>query len=100
MKQQPAVSLLIVQPEQAEEPVHALPRVSLDGEAHTPERTTDAWQQARAAYLARFPEVEPMLALEDFRFVTISPKQARHIAGFGAARNVDLDELAGILQSK
>ena len=47
----------------------------------------------RHAYLARFPEAEPMTALGDFRFVVLHVLGARQVAGFGAARTVDADEL-------
>ena len=55
------------------------------------------WVTARRAYLARFPDVEPMTALPDFRFVTLQLTGARQVAGFGAARSVGPDELAQAL---
>ena len=55
------------------------------------------WQALRAAYLARFPEAEPMTQLGDFRFVALRPVAGRHVAGFGAARSVDNDEWARVL---
>ena len=53
----------------------------------------------RAAYLERFPEAEPMTQLGDFRFVALHLTGARHVAGFGAARSVDVDELAQVLNA-
>ena len=94
----PSASLLVMQPEVAGEPVHALPRVTLDCQASTPEAGGPHWQACRAAYLARFPEAEPMTQLGDFRFVALTPTGARHVAGFGAARSVDADELAQVLR--
>lgn len=38
-----------------------------------------------------------MAALGDFMFVLLRPTGARQVAGFGAARNVDADELARVL---
>jgi putative heme iron utilization protein len=93
----PQVSLLVMAGEVAGEPVHALPRVTLEGRAQVPERDSPLWQAARAAYLARFPEAEPMTALGDFLFVLVTPASARQIAGFGAARTVDAADLAQIL---
>jgi putative heme iron utilization protein len=78
--------------------VHALPRVTLDCEAATPDAGSATWETCRAAYLARFPEAEPMTHLGDFRFVMLTPTGARHVAGFGAARSVDTDELAQVLR--
>ncbi len=93
----PRVSLMVMAGEADGEPVHALARVTLDGTARVPGRDSALWAAARAAYLARFPEAEPMTALADFQFVLITPTQARQVAGFGAARTVDAGDLAQIL---
>ena len=94
-----AVSLLVMQPEVASEPVHALPRVTLQGQAEVPQRDSPTWQACRKAYLARFPEGEPMTKLGDFMFVALHLTGARQVAGFGAARSVDADELRQVLIS-
>ena len=91
---EPRVALLVSAPELDGAPVHDLARVTLEALASTPEPDTPAWHSARAAYLARFPEAEPMTALPDFRFVTLAPTGARQVAGFGSARSVGADELA------
>jgi len=93
----PAASLLVMQAEVAGEPVHALPRVTLECRAATPQDGSSTWQACRAAYLARFPEAEPMTALGDFAFVALTVTGARHVAGFGAARTVEAAELAQVL---
>ena len=98
MQNTPQVSLMVMQAEVAGEPVHALPRVSLQGNATVLETGTLVWNQARTTYLARFPEAEPMTALGDFRFISISVLGARQVAGFGAARSIDADELAQVLR--
>lgn len=95
----PQVSLMVMAAEVDGQAVHALPRVTLDAVAHVPEPDSAAWTAARAAYLARFPEAEPMTALGDFMFVLLRPTGARQVAGFGAARQVDTDELARLLAS-
>lgn len=82
----------------ADQPVHALARVTLQVRARTPERDGTDWQACRAAYLARFPEAEPMTAFGDFRFVLLQVRGARQVAGFGAARTVELEELRLALQ--
>ena len=93
----PQVSLLVTAAEADDEPVHALPRVTLDAVAQLPERDSPAWTAARAAYLTRFPEAALMTELGDFMFVLLRPTGARQVAGFGAARNVDAAELAELL---
>jgi putative heme iron utilization protein len=100
LERTPHVSLLVMQAEVAGKPVHALPRVSLDGLASVPTVDSPAWVSARAAYLARFPDVEYMTQLGDFRFVAIAVSGARQVAGFGAARSIDADELAHVLRQQ
>ncbi len=95
----PAVSLLVMQPEVAGEPVHALPRASFMGQAQALDAPGAPWQAARTAYLARFPQAEPMTALGDFQFFAITISAARQIAGFGAARSLDGSELASVLRA-
>ena len=92
------VSLLVMQAEVAGEPVHALPRVTLQGQAMVLETGSTDWNRARNAYLARFPEAEPMTALGDFRFMAITVQAARQVAGFGAARSIDAEELMQVLR--
>jgi heme iron utilization protein len=94
----PRVSLLVMQGEAAGEPVHALPRATFEGTATALERDGAPWQACRAAYLARFPEAEPMTQLGDFRFVAIEVSGARQVAGFGAARSIDAAEVKLALQ--
>lgn len=94
----PRVSLLVMQAEAAGAPVHALPRVTLDGLARVLELHSTPWAEGRAAYLARFPEAEPMTQLGDFMWVGIQILGARQVAGFGAARTLDATEMAGVLR--
>lgn len=93
LQRTPRASLMVCQAEVTGEPVHALPRVTLDVQAADAAAGADA-QACRNAYLARFPEAEPMTALGDFRFVRLRPLGARQVAGFGAARSLDVAELA------
>lgn len=93
-----SVSLMVMQAETAGEPVHALPRVTLEAHAVVPEAESPIWRDCRAAYLARFPEAEPMTALGDFRFVALRVSGARQVAGFGAARSVSAEEIDQVLR--
>lgn len=94
---EPTVSLMVMQAEVVGEPVHALPRVSFDGMAARLQPDCPAWRAARSAYLSRFPEAEPMTELGDFSFISISVTGARQVAGFGAARPLDAQEIAEVL---
>jgi heme iron utilization protein len=83
----------VMQPEVAGEPVHALPRVTLECAAIALEPNSPEWQLARAAYVNRFPEAEYMTQLGDFMFFSLQARGARQVAGFGAARSVGAEDL-------
>ena len=93
LQARPNVSLLVMQAEVQGEPVHALPRVTLDGLARVLEAGTAAWEICQAAYVKRFSEAQFMTQLGDFRFVAIELNCARQVAGFGAARSIDEGEV-------
>jgi heme iron utilization protein len=93
----PAVSLLVMRAEVRGEPVHGLPRVTLEARAEVLVPASPDWQACRAAYLARFPEAEPMTQLGDFMFIAAHVTSARQVAGFGAARTLDAQALAQVL---
>lgn len=97
LERHPRCTAMVMQPEAEHQPVHALPRITLALEARTLKSDDDAHAPCRLAYLARFPEAEPMTALPDFRFVQLQVHGARQVAGFGAARAVAADELAAAL---
>ena len=93
----PAVSLLVMRAEVPGEPVHALPRVTLQGRVEVLVPASPGWEACRHAYLARFPEAEPMTQLGDFNFMAIHVTSARQVAGFGAARSLDAQAVAQVL---
>ncbi|TAL70388.1 MAG: pyridoxamine 5'-phosphate oxidase [Burkholderiaceae bacterium] len=93
----PRVSLLVMQSEVPGQPVHALPRVTLEGEAGVLRPDSPPWLACRAAYLARFPEAAFLTQLGDFRFVAVQVTRARHVAGFGSARDVDREEVQRVM---
>lgn len=94
LQRAPQVSLLVMQSELPGEPVHGLPRVTLEGLASVLPVGGALWESARAAYLARFPEAQPMTQLGDFMFVGVQVLGARQVAGFGAARTLEAQDLA------
>jgi putative heme iron utilization protein len=94
----PQVSLMVMQAEVPGAPVHALPRVTLEGRAAVLQLGSPAWASGRDAYLARFPEAQAMTELGDFRFVGIRMAGARQVAGFGAARSLDANDIATLLR--
>jgi heme iron utilization protein len=98
MQARSRVSVLVIQPEVAGEPVHALPRVTLECAATALQPDSPEWQLARAAYVNRFPEAEYMTQLGDFMFFSLQARGARQVAGFGAARSVGADDIRQALR--
>lgn len=96
MEADPRVSLLVCAADSDPGPVQALGRVTLAGSASTLVPDSPAWQACRHAYLARFPQAEPITELPDFAFVLVELREARQIAGFGAARSLDPAALASL----
>lgn len=93
MQARPMVSILVMQSEVPGEPVHALQRATLQGFVVPIQRDSAQWQACRTAYLDRFPDAEPMTQLGDFRFVLLNIQGARQVAGFGAARSIDQEDI-------
>ena len=93
MQAHPAISLMMVASEVPGQGVHALERISIASITSTPPRESALWQALKSSYLARFPEAEAMTMLGDFRFIYITPSSGRHVAGFGAAREVSDQDL-------
>jgi putative heme iron utilization protein len=98
LRKTPHVSLMVMQAEVKDEPVHALHRVSLQGLARVLAAGEEQWSMARTAYLKRFPDAREITELGDFCFVAIDVQQGRQVAGFGAARTVDHATLALVLK--
>lgn len=94
MQHSPQVSVLVCAAEPGNgEPVHALPRVTLDADARFLAPDSPETAEARAVYLRRFPEADMLMTLGDFRFVRLQIQGARQVAGFGAARSLAADEV-------
>ena len=63
------------------------------------ERDSELSNLARRVYLNRFAEAAPMTELGDFCFVSVRVDEARQVAGFGAARSLETEEIAGLLKT-
>jgi putative heme iron utilization protein len=88
------VGLLVIADPQPDVPPQARPRVALQCNATLLPREGDVYDQARAAYLARFPDSAVTFELADFSIVTLQPVSARLVAGFARAHSLVGDGLA------
>jgi hypothetical protein len=89
----PRVSLLVMADASAGVPPQALPRVSLQADAVPLPREGAPTAQARARYLARFPDAAITFELADFSFFQLQPRSARLVGGFGRAHSLVGEQL-------
>jgi heme iron utilization protein len=87
------VSLMLMQPLDADQDPLALPRLTLQGEAEAIPTDSKAHASAAEAYLARFPQAEMTLQLGDFSFFQIRPSSGRLVSGFGRALSLDARQI-------
>ena len=92
LQEHPRAGVLVVAADDAASP-QALPRVSLQCDATVLPRAGERYLQARAHYLARFPDAAQTFELADFSIVLLQPTSARLIAGFGRARALTAEPL-------
>lgn len=97
MLQSPAVSLMVVAPPSSETPVQATARVTIQGQAMRCEESTRGHAEAKAAYLARFPETSELFTFADFSLFVVRPTAVRFIGGFAQARTLEPAAFAKIL---
>jgi heme iron utilization protein len=84
----PAVSLLVMDERVPEVPPQALPRVTVQGEAHPCAEDAERHAAARQAYLERFPNSQEMFGFADFSLFLIEPRAVRYVGGFGQAWSI------------
>jgi putative heme iron utilization protein len=94
------VSLLVAEAESNGKSPLALARVSLQGTARRIPSSSPDLSGCRTAYLARFPEAEPMFGFADFSIFLIRPVSVRFVAGFGEAHSLSAETLAQLLQQR
>jgi putative heme iron utilization protein len=94
------VSLLVAETEGGGKSPLALARVSVQGSARPIAPASPELPELKAAYLARFPDAEPMFGFGDFSIFLIRPESARFVAGFGEAHTLSGETLAKIVLSR
>lgn len=100
LRRDPRVCLMVMEQERDSSdgtPPQAAERVSIDARASWLAADDPLKIACRSAYLARFPDAEPITQLPDFAFVALQPLAVRHVAGFGAARSIEPAQLAALL---
>lgn len=93
----PSVSLLVAASPTPGEPVHALPRASIQGQVRQCASDAAEYAEAKRAYLARFPYSEAMFDFADFSLFTIAVRSVRLVGGFGQAASITAERFAAIM---
>jgi putative heme iron utilization protein len=95
----PRVALMVVEANAEDVMPQARARVSISGDA---ERLADGGEQdeARTAYLARFPDAAPIFELGDFSLFAIRPRSVRVVGGFGRAATLAPEQFAALLAAQ
>lgn len=91
------VSLMVSGQPNGDVTPQAVPRVTVQGDAARIEAGGAHHAAAKDAYLARFPEAEPMFGFGDFSLFAIEPRSARFVGGFAQAKSLTGETLAQIL---
>lgn len=87
------VSLLIVEPDIPSRNPQTLARVTIEAVAEPLGPDGPESQEARAAYLAKYPAAALAFTLGDFVLVRLRPRSARLVAGFARAYDLTVDDL-------
>ena len=94
------VSLLVAEAEGGGKSPLGLMRVSVQGLAQRIPADSPNLSESKIAYLARFPDAEPMFGFADFSIFLIRPVSVRFVAGFGEAHSLSAETLAQLLQQR
>lgn len=97
MERHAGVSLLVMAQRAPDVPPQGLARVTLQGEAGFRPPGTERHDEARAAYLARFPDSEPMFGFADFSLVLVLPRAVRVVGGFAQAWSITGADYAALM---
>ena len=99
MREHPSVSLMVMAPD-ADSPVaQARSRATLFCQAQALARDTTEYTQAKARYLARFPQSAQTFDLADFAIFRLRADAARLVGGFALAASLRGEALRGALRA-
>lgn len=98
MLRHPQVSLLVIASPVPGVMAQELARITVQGKAVQMQRDMPEHAAAKAAYLARFPQSEPMFGFADFSLFAIVPESIRFVGGFAQATTILPETLAGVLR--
>lgn len=93
MLQDPRVSLVVAEADDARADPQTLARVTLRGTAAQQPNEGGEFERLKRAWLERFPQSAVTFELADFSFWRIAPRDARFVAGLGRTYNLSAEAL-------
>ncbi|NJL45190.1 MAG: HugZ family protein [Leptolyngbyaceae cyanobacterium SM2_3_12] len=91
-------SVLLIEDEAQTQQVFARQRITYDCQVALLERGTPVWEAIAEQFEQRFGQIIQMLRqLEDFQIFGLSPYGGRFVMGFGAAFEVDANDLSQLV---
>jgi heme iron utilization protein len=97
MTSNPNVSLLVMAPPAPHILPQAIARVTIQSQAVQCVEPSEVHAEAKAAYLARFPQSVELFSFADFSLFVIQPTSARFVGGFAQAVYISAASLSRIL---
>jgi len=90
--------VMMIEDEAACQQIFARQRITYDCHVDLLERQSEPWEHQAEAFENRFGEIIQMLRpLGDFQIFRLTPQSGRFIMGFGAAYEVDPDDLSKLV---
>ena len=96
LMENPAASLALCEPDDGRSDPQTLARVSLSGWVQELVRGSDEYNQARARYLARLPDAEPLFGFADFHLFRLKLEQAQFVPGLGQAKRLRASDFGAL----
>ena len=91
------VSLMVMAAPSPDVSAQATPRVSIQGVAAQLDKASAEYEEAKAAYVERFPQSLDLFDFADFSLFAITPTSARFVAGFAQAMTMSAEEFHAAL---
>ncbi|MBE2898681.1 heme utilization protein HutZ [Pasteurellaceae bacterium 20609_3] len=98
LKQNPRVSLMLIEDEEKSRQIFARRRLSFDAAVEVVAFDSDEWQQGTQALRERHGEVmDHLIKMQDFTLFNLIPEKGLFVKGFGQAFQVDPNDLVGMV---
>jgi len=93
------VSLMVMATPSPDVSTQATPRVSIQGVATQLDKASTEYEEAKAAYIERFPQSLDLFDFADFSLFSIAPTSARFVAGFAQAKTLSAEDFCAALSN-